>query len=167
MTKKHEPGMAYDMKKLNKVFAFLSVAFLLTVLWVFLDDYMRPWKMVQLEAQKIKRDKLTAKIEAEAKKIDQKKLEELNKKLSEGEKIVANRKDEIKKAQKKSLIQAFKNKRLPYREFIVKEFSEEVLGELFSIFILETIIIGNLLNLNPYNQPAVEQVKISTKKLLS
>lgn len=100
MTKKHEPGMAYDMKKLNKVFAFLSVAFLLTVLWVFLDDYMRPWKMVQLEAQKIKRDKLTAKIEAEAKKIDQKKLEELNKKLAEGDKIVANRKDEIKKAQK-------------------------------------------------------------------
>ena len=45
--------------------------------------------------------------------------------------------------------------------------SEEVLGELFSIFILETIIIGNLLNLNPYNQPAVEQVKISTKKLRS
>lgn len=75
--------------------------------------------------------------------------------------------DEIKKAQKNSLIQAFKNKRLPYREFTVKEFSEEVLGELFSIFILETIIIGNLLNLNPYNQPAVEQVKISTKKLLS
>jgi len=75
--------------------------------------------------------------------------------------------DEIKKAQKNSLIQAFKNKRLPYREFTVKEFSEEVLGELFSIFILETVIIGNLLNLNPYNQPAVEQVKISTKKLLS
>ena len=75
--------------------------------------------------------------------------------------------DEIKKAQKNSLIQAFKNKRIPYREFTIKEFSEEVLGELFSIFILETIIIGNLLKLNPYDQPAVEQVKISTKKLLS
>ena len=53
------------------------------------------------------------------------------------------------------------------RLFILKEFSEEILGELFSIFILETIIIGNLLNLNPYDQPAVEQVKILTKKLLS
>ena len=50
MKKKIEPGMAYNMDKLNKVFAFLSVVFLITVFWVFLDDYTRPWKKYQLEA---------------------------------------------------------------------------------------------------------------------
>jgi len=44
--------------------------------------------------------------------------------------------------------------------------SEEVLGELFSYFMLETSIIGNLAKINPFNQPAVEQVKINTKKIL-
>ena len=48
-----------------------------------------------------------------------------------------------------------------------KEINEEVLGELFSYFILETIIVGKLLNINPFDQKAVEQVKDYTKKLLT
>ena len=32
---------------------------------------------------------------------------------------------------------------------------------------LETIMIGNLVGINPFDQPAVEQVKDTTKKLLS
>ena len=73
----------------------------------------------------------------------------------------------VKNAQKNSLIDAFKKNKIPFREFKIKEINEEVLGELFSYFILETIITGKLANVNPYNQPAVEQVKIKTKKLLS
>jgi len=42
-----------------------------------------------------------------------------------------------------------------------------VLGELFSYFILETVIVGKLININPFDQPAVEQVKTFTKKMLS
>ena len=73
----------------------------------------------------------------------------------------------VKNAQKNSLISAFKKNKIPFREFKIKEINEEVIGELFSYFILETIITGKLANVNPYNQPAVEQVKIKTKKLLS
>jgi len=40
------------------------------------------------------------------------------------------------------------------------------LGELFCFFILETILIGQSMNLNPYDQPAVELIKIETKKFL-
>ena len=47
------------------------------------------------------------------------------------------------------------------------DIKEEVIGEFFALFIVETIIIGKLLNINPFDQPAVEQVKIYTKKLLS
>jgi glucose-6-phosphate isomerase len=73
----------------------------------------------------------------------------------------------IKVAQKNALIKAFKKKKIPYREFKIKEINAQVLGELFSYFILETVIIGKLSKINPFNQPAVEQVKVYTKKFLT
>ena len=56
---------------------------------------------------------------------------------------------------------------IPFREFVFKKNNEETLSELFSYFMLETIMIGNLVGINPFDQPAVEQVKDTTKKLLS
>ena len=73
----------------------------------------------------------------------------------------------VKEAQKNALIQVLKMKNIPYREFIINKNNEETLGELFSYFIMETALIGKLLDINPFNQPAVEQVKILTKKYLS
>jgi glucose-6-phosphate isomerase len=55
---------------------------------------------------------------------------------------------------------------IPFRSFEIKKRDEKTLGELFSFFILETILIGKLLNLNPYDQPAVELIKKKTKNLL-
>ena len=49
----------------------------------------------------------------------------------------------------------------------LKKKNEETLGELFTFFILETILLGKVMNLNPYNQPAVELIKKSAKKILS
>ena len=59
----------------------------------------------------------------------------------------------------------FKNK-LPFRSFKILNRNEEALGELFTFFILETILIARALKLNPYNQPAVELIKKDTKKIL-
>ena len=73
---------------------------------------------------------------------------------------------QIKKAQKNSFLQVLKKKNIPYREIIIKDFSEETLGELFSYFILETAIVGKLLKIDPFDQPAVEQVKLYTKQNL-
>jgi 3-dehydroquinate synthase class II len=95
-----EPGMAYSMPKLHKVMAILSFIFLVTTLWVFLDDYMRPWKAYQVEALKIKRRHLDEQIKAATKDIDEKKLAELKSKLEKGQEIVLNRKDDIKKVEK-------------------------------------------------------------------
>jgi len=44
--------------------------------------------------------------------------------------------------------------------------SEETLGELFCFFIMETILLGRLMNVNPFDQPSVELVKKETKKFL-
>ena len=75
--------------------------------------------------------------------------------------------NQIKVAQKKALLKTFKKKKISFREFIVKQSNEETLGKLFTYFILETILIGKLKNINPFNQPAVEQVKKITKQLLT
>jgi len=72
----------------------------------------------------------------------------------------------VKNAQKNSLVKSFIKKGIPFREFKIKKINEEALGELFSLFIIETVIIGKLLNINPFDQPAVEEIKIDTKKFL-
>ena len=73
---------------------------------------------------------------------------------------------DVKTAQKKALIKSFDKNNIPYREFQIKTLNEETLGELFAYFIFETVIIAKLMNINPYDQPAVEQVKAFTKKML-
>ena len=73
----------------------------------------------------------------------------------------------VKTAQKNALIKAFKKNKIPFREFKINEINEEVLGQLFAYFILETVIIGKLIKINPFDQPAVEQVKVYTNKLLT
>ena len=72
----------------------------------------------------------------------------------------------VKNAQKKALIKSFIKNKIPFKEFKIGNLNEEKIGELFSYFILETIIIGKLIRIDPYNQPAVEQVKIYTQKFL-
>jgi glucose-6-phosphate isomerase len=69
-------------------------------------------------------------------------------------------------AQKKATENVFKKKKIPFRSFEVKKRDEKTLGELFCFFILETILLGKCLNLNPYDQPAVELIKKETKNLL-
>ena len=73
----------------------------------------------------------------------------------------------IKNAQKDALIKAFKKNKIPFREFKINKTNEEVLGELFSYFILETVIIARLIKINPFDQNAVEQIKVYTKNLLT
>ena len=69
-------------------------------------------------------------------------------------------------SQKKATENIFRKKNIPFRSFEIKQRDEKTLGELFSFFILETILIGNALEINPYNQPAVELIKQETKNLL-
>ena len=73
----------------------------------------------------------------------------------------------IKDAQKEALIKTLKKNKIPFRELKIKKCDEETLGQLFAYFILETSIVGKILNINPFDQPAVEQVKKFTKIILN
>jgi mono/diheme cytochrome c family protein len=95
-----EPGMAYSMPKLHKIMAVLSFIFLVTTLWVFLDDYLKPWKAYQVEALKIKKRHLDEQIVAASKEIDSTKLAELNAKLAKAQEIADGRQQDLKAAEK-------------------------------------------------------------------
>ena len=72
----------------------------------------------------------------------------------------------VKSAQKQATINVFREKGIPFRNFEVLKKNEETLGDLFIFFMLETILLGKMLKINPYNQPAVELIKKETKKIL-
>ena len=90
-----------------------------------------------------------------------------NNKILNPLKILKNKNlSEIIYAQKKATENVFKSKKIPFRSFEIKKRDEKTLGELFCFFILETILLGKCLKLNPYDQPAVELIKKETKKQL-
>ena len=60
----------------------------------------------------------------------------------------------------------FKKKKIPFRSFKILKRSEESLGELFCFFVLETILLGRALKVNPFDQPSVELIKKETKRIL-
>tara|TARA_B100000900_G_scaffold353437_1_gene321611 strand:- start:281 stop:1432 length:1152 start_codon:yes stop_codon:yes gene_type:complete len=74
--------------------------------------------------------------------------------------------DKIIYAQKKATENVFRRKKIPFRSFEINKRDEKTLGELFTFFILETILIGKALKLNPFDQPAVDLIKKETKKIL-
>ena len=69
-------------------------------------------------------------------------------------------------SQKKATENIFKKRKIPFRSFEINKRDERTLGELFTFFILETILVGKALRINPYDQPAVENIKKETKKIL-
>ena len=71
------------------------------------------------------------------------------------------------KAQCEATKNIFKLKKIPFRQINFRKKNEETLGEIFTFFVLETILLSRLINVNPFNQPAVEQIKRETRKILS
>ena len=72
----------------------------------------------------------------------------------------------IKQAQKQATKKVFKIKNIPFRSFEVLKKNEESLGELFTFFMMETILLGKMMRVNPFDQPSVELIKKETKKIL-
>ena len=72
----------------------------------------------------------------------------------------------VKQAQKQATKKVFKIKNIPFRSFEVLKKNEETLGELFTFFMMETILLGKMMRINPFDQPSVELIKKETKKIL-
>ncbi len=74
--------------------------------------------------------------------------------------------NQIIQAQMQATKTVFRRKKIPFRSFEVLKRNEEALGELFCFFVLETILLGRLMKVNPYDQPSVELIKTETSKIL-
>ena len=74
--------------------------------------------------------------------------------------------EKIKQSQMLATEKVFVSKKIPFRSFRVLKRDEKSLGELFCFFILETILLGRALKVNPFDQPSVELIKKETKKIL-
>ena len=100
--------------------------------------------------------------------VREKKLEKLDKNyLLNNYTILKNKSiNKILESQKIATENIFKKEKIPFRSFEIINRNEESLGELFSFFILETILLGHLLKVNPFDQPKVELIKNETRKIL-
>ncbi|MBL6992155.1 MAG: c-type cytochrome [Bacteriovoracaceae bacterium] len=123
---KHEPGMAYNLNNLHKIFAVVSIILLLTVVWMMLDDFIRPWKGVQVKAMKVEGQVLSKKIKVQNKLIDQTKLKKLTANLKHAKKQVLSNGLKIKNVEADLL----KLKGKQHREKIINSKYSSLLAQL-------------------------------------
>ena len=100
--------------------------------------------------------------------IDHKSPKIKNKSLLPGYLFLKNKSvKSVMNAQKDSVKRVFQKQGLKFRNFEIVKKDEESLGIIFTYFMLETILLGKLMKLNPFDQPAVESIKKETKRILS
>jgi glucose-6-phosphate isomerase len=67
---------------------------------------------------------------------------------------------ELLNKQFNSVIEVFKEKQIPHKVINISDHNNPAnIIELFSYFLLETIILGYLMGINPFDQPAVQLIK--------
>jgi glucose-6-phosphate isomerase len=73
---------------------------------------------------------------------------------------------EVVSAQAHAVPEALARAGRPVRTLDLPRLDEKVLGQLLMHFMIETILAGRLLGLDPFDQPAVELAKVLTKERL-
>lgn len=68
--------------------------------------------------------------------------------------------DDIMEIESESTIEVLNKRKLPIRTIKLKELNERSLSQVMMQYMLETIIVGKMNNINPFGQPSVEERKI-------
>src|SRR3989338_4504204 len=63
--------------------------------------------------------------------------------------------------------QAFRKARRPFMEILLPDKSERSIGQYLHFKMLETVYLARLLNVNPFDQPAVESYKSEARRILA
>jgi len=61
---------------------------------------------------------------------------------------------------------AYEKNKLPFMEVVMENISEKSLGEFMQFKMMEMLYLGKLLNINPFDQPSVEEYKSEVRKIL-
>ena len=62
--------------------------------------------------------------------------------------------------------EAYIKRKIPFNEIVLENKSEKCLGEFLQFKMMETIFLGHLLEINPFDQPNVEEYKVGTRRIL-
>ena len=74
--------------------------------------------------------------------------------------------DEIMSIEAESTVEVLNRRNLPIRVIEIQELNERCLSQLLMQYMLETIIVSKINNINPFGQPAVEERKILARELI-
>ena len=74
---------------------------------------------------------------------------------------------DLMQAEQRATVETFNTNKFSFREIYIPKIDEINIGKLLCYSIIETVASCIYLDVNPFNQPAVEQGKILTKKYLS
>ncbi|MGH7004994.1 MAG: glucose-6-phosphate isomerase, partial [Alphaproteobacteria bacterium] len=74
---------------------------------------------------------------------------------------------DLLEAEQRATAATLMNKRCPVRTFRLQHLDERALGALFMHFMIETILVGYALGIDPFDQPAVEDGKVLARRYLS
>ena len=66
-----------------------------------------------------------------------------------------------------STYDSLKEKNRPVRMINIPNRSVESIASLMTIYLVEVLLVAKLLNINPYDQPAVEDIKVNTLSRLN
>jgi len=94
----------------------------------------------------------------------------INKDIMKSEKLnyLADKKmGDVMQAEQKSTLDTFVNNNLQFRNIHIPKINSFSMGSLIALSIMETVAACIYFEVNPFNQPAVEQGKLLTKKYLS
>ena len=80
--------------------------------------------------------------------------------------LIDKKMGDLMQAEQQATLDTFTANGFPIREIYCNNIDEFSIGQLMAFSILETITICTLLDINPFNQPAVEQGKKLTKDYL-
>ncbi len=73
---------------------------------------------------------------------------------------------DIMQAEQEATYKTLLRHKLPVRTIMLEKLDEKVLGALLMHFYVETMLTGLILNINPFDQPAVEEGKVIARSIL-
>lgn len=86
--------------------------------------------------------------------------------FTESEHVLPDKPRDLMKAIFGGTKEVYRNKGLPFMEIDLEEISERSLGEFMQLEMLQIMLLGKLLQINPFDQPNVESYKKETRCIL-
>ena len=80
--------------------------------------------------------------------------------------LINKKMGDLMQAEQQATLDIFRQNNIKFREIYIPTIDNYSIGSLMALSIIETVAACVYFEVNPFNQPAVEEVKTETKKIL-